>query len=60
MAKDEDNYWGDVLYRVWMQGGNPDLVDQERTDEYYHEGLDDDEGARLEIRKQRRTLCQMT
>lgn len=52
--KEEDDYFGDVVYQVWKWGGNPDLVEQERTDEYFYDGFDVDTAARAERLRQRK------
>lgn len=50
--EDRREYWGDVLYDVWRAGRNSDLVDRERTDNYWYEGLSECAAANAEIKRQ--------
>ncbi len=34
------DYWGDVLYDVWRNGGDSDNVDRDHTDECFDSGVD--------------------
>lgn len=47
------DYEGDVVYETWRRGGNPDRVDPDRVEDYYRAGLDSDEAAARELRRQR-------
>ncbi len=47
-------YEGNVWYEVWRSGGNSDLVDFDRLEDYYYEGLYPEEAARREIQLQRK------
>jgi len=49
----DKNYEGDVWYDTWMMGGNPDLVDPDRVEDYYEEGLYSEEAAKIELDIQR-------
>jgi len=42
MRDDLDDYFGDVTYRVWISGGNPDEVDLDRVGESHWDGDDAD------------------
>ena len=46
-------YEGDVSYDVWRNGGNPDQVDYERVTDGYYGGLQAEDVAREELRRQR-------
>ena len=45
---------GDVIYEVWLSGGNPDAVDYDRLDDYWYDGLDAYEASERELQIQRR------
>jgi len=49
-----EDYRGDVLYDVWMSGGNPDMVDFDRIKDYQNEGLYPEEAAQKEMNIQRK------
>ena len=49
-------YEGDVWYEVWRRGGNPDLVDSDRVQDCYDEGLYSEETASRELTRQRRRI----
>jgi hypothetical protein len=55
-AEDERRreYEADVAYEVWRAGGNPDLVDYERTDDCYWSGAEPDACAAKELSRQHR------
>ena len=46
------DYEGDVTYDVWRSGGNVDRIDRDRVEDHYHQGMDSDQAARMEIRAQ--------
>lgn len=48
------DYEYDVQYEVWRRGGNPDVVDSERVEDYYEEDFYPEEAAQQEINIQRR------
>ena len=48
-----DDYYGDVIYEVWRSGGNPDLVDYDRCDDYMADRLDEYIAAHKEMKLQR-------
>lgn len=35
--KSERDFENDVWYEVWQRGGNPDLIDDDRVSDYYHD-----------------------
>jgi len=41
----ESDYDAEVAYQVWRRGGNPDLVDRDRTADHYDSGCTEDEAA---------------
>lgn len=49
--REEERFYGDVEYEVWRSGGNPDMVDHNRIDDWRP---DVDGAARSELRRQRR------
>lgn len=49
----ESDYDAEVAYQVWRRGGNPDLVDRDRTADHYDSGCTEDEAAAYELRRQR-------
>ncbi len=49
--KERSDYYGDVVYEVWRHGGDPDMVDYDRLDDYRYEGLYPDEAASRELRR---------
>jgi hypothetical protein len=51
---DAEKFYGDVLYDVWHAGKNIDLVDRDRVAQYQADGLDAEQAADNEIRRQRR------
>jgi len=52
VSKDSD-YFGDVLYDVWLLGGNPDLIDRDTCQDDRYEGLWPEESANRELRRQK-------
>jgi len=54
MYDDDPGYRGDVLYDVWRGGGSVDAVDYDRVDDYRSDGMDSEEAACAELRRQRR------
>jgi len=50
--KKRSDYYGDVVYEVWRHGGDPDMVDYDRLDDYRYEGLYPDEATSRELRRQ--------
>jgi len=54
---DLDDYFGDVTYRVWLSGGNPDMVDLDRVGESHWQGDDPDACADSELRHKRKDLA---
>lgn len=48
-----DYDYGDVVFDVWMRGGNADLVDRDRVAERQADGYDRDEAVAAELRGQR-------
>jgi len=51
-----DEYEGDVLYGVWLAGGNPDAVDSDRVDDCFRAGEDEDFAVGRELAAQRRAF----
>ena len=51
--------YGDVLYEVWRNGGNPDHVDYDRVREDERDGYRYDEIADSELRRQERAHDRM-
>jgi len=49
----KSKYRGDVIYEVWRRGGNPDLVDYDRVDDYYYENYEPEYTASIELNLQR-------
>jgi len=49
-----DDYESDVVFDVWMRGGNVDLIDSDRVRDCYDSGYYPEEAAALEMRFQRR------
>jgi hypothetical protein len=47
-------YDDEVFYRVWRNGGNPDLIDSDRVDDSWGRGYRVDDAAARELRSQRR------
>ena len=48
-----DQYFGAVIYDVWLGGGDPDLVSRDRVDAAEESGAESEEIAGLELRLQR-------
>lgn len=49
---DKRKYEGDVAAAVYMNGGNPDLIDPDRLKSYYDGGLYHEDAATEEMRYQ--------
>ena len=54
MKKGFNDYEADVVYDVWMSGGNVDAIDSDRVRDCYDEGLYHEETAALIFRGQMR------
>lgn len=54
MPKRYDDYEADVVFDVWMRGGNVDLIDSDRVRDCYDYGYYPEEAAEREMRFQRR------
>lgn len=48
--REDERYWGDVVYEVWRAGGNSDAVDRDWTRDRQDDGLDADEAAKQFLR----------
>ena len=48
-----DPYFGDVIYDVWRNGGDPDYVDRDDVDDCRYEGLYAEEAAVWILQQQR-------
>ena len=60
MNREWTDYYGDVLYEVWMSGGNPDDVSYERLKDDWHDGIEVDDAARSEYNcQQPRVVSEM-
>lgn len=51
MPRDEDSYFGDLIYEVWRRGGNPDNVDRDQAREFEYLGYEPDEAAAIVDRR---------
>lgn len=51
--------WGDVIYEVWRDGGNPDAVDYNRVREAEYWGDTAEEIAHAELRRQEKAHARM-
>lgn len=50
---DKEKHFYDACYEVWRNGGNPDLVDRDRSDDDWYYGHDPDYTACEELHRQR-------
>lgn len=49
--EEQEKYFGDLVFEVWMNGGNPDLVDRDQANDFLDEGTGIEEAARLLTKK---------
>ena len=50
---DRNKYWGDVIYEVWLSGGNVDRIDDDRVEDMRWDDRSAEEAADIELRHQR-------
>lgn len=53
MARDKDDYLGDVIYEVWRSGGDVDRIDYDRVQYNQYDGFEFEQAARVEMRHQK-------
>lgn len=59
MGRDKDAYFGDLIYEVWRQGGNPDAVDRDQARDFEQLGYYPEDAAAALNDKQRRSAVNM-
>jgi len=50
---DKNDYYYEVMFQVWMRGGNPDSVSYDRAEQNYYNQVDPDDAASAEMRHMR-------
>jgi len=45
-------YENDVFYEVWRNGGDPEMINYDRVDDRYYDGISTEDAALHELRRQ--------